>query len=175
MNKKLIRLEIIGFIAVSVVGTLLHFVYDWSGKLAIIGLIAPINESPWEHLKLLFFPFFAYTIFEVVKLKQNKFNVFFANYIAIILGMYVTLSFFYTYIGIIGKENSFLSILSFFIGVAVAFITSYALINNSVGVGMPNAIALAMFIITSILFFVFTFSPPFIPLFQDPQNLTYGI
>ena len=45
-----------GILFISLLGCILHSVYDLSGKLIIIGLIAPINESIWEHLKLAFFP-----------------------------------------------------------------------------------------------------------------------
>ena len=49
--------EIAEFIFIAIVGTLLHFVYDWSGQNPAVGIIAPVSESTWEHLKLLFFPF----------------------------------------------------------------------------------------------------------------------
>ena len=79
MNKKLFKLEIIGFIFVSIVGTLSHFLYDWLGKNVFAGVFCPVNESPWEHLKLLFFPFAIYTVYMYIKLKNIKFNVFFAQ------------------------------------------------------------------------------------------------
>ena len=47
---------ITGIIFVSIVGTLFHFVYEWSGNNILIGLFTPINESIWEHTKLIFFP-----------------------------------------------------------------------------------------------------------------------
>lgn len=39
------------FIFIAIVGTLLHFVYDWSGQNPAVGIIAPVSESTWEHLK----------------------------------------------------------------------------------------------------------------------------
>ena len=47
---------IAGFIFTAVFGTLSHFFYDWSNENVLIGLISPVNESTWEHMKLLFFP-----------------------------------------------------------------------------------------------------------------------
>ena len=43
--------------AVIVLGSLCHFLYDWSGGLSLAALFCPVNESVWEHLKLLYFPF----------------------------------------------------------------------------------------------------------------------
>ena len=57
-----------------ILGTIFHFTYEWSGKKVIIGLFSAVNESTWEHLKLLFFPmlittfigyFFFNTIIEI--------------------------------------------------------------------------------------------------------------
>ena len=42
--------EIAEFIFIAIVGTLLHFVYDWSGQNPAVGIIAPVSESTWEHL-----------------------------------------------------------------------------------------------------------------------------
>lgn len=175
MNRKLLKLEISGFIFTSLIGTLMHFVFNWTNQNLFAGLLCPVNESPWEHLKLLFFPIFFYSIYMSVKLSKDKFNVYFANYIGILLGFWSTLSYFYTLNGIIGADNEWVNISSYFVGLAVAFIISYFLINNSVGRGTPNYLAFAMMIVTAIVFFTFTFSPPIMPLFQDPKTLSYGI
>lgn len=175
VNKKLIKTEIIGFIAVCIVGTLLHFVYKWTGENKFFALFCPVGESPWEHLKLLYFPFLIFTIYERVILNKDKFNVFFANYVGISVGMLLTLNIYYTSLGITGKQISAVNIASFFIGVAAAFIISYIMINSSIGGSLANGICCALFIVDAIIFMLFTFEPPIIPLFQDPQTLQYGI
>lgn len=47
---------VIAFVAAALLGTVMHFVYGWFPH-PLVGLIAPVNESVWEHLKLLFWPF----------------------------------------------------------------------------------------------------------------------
>ena len=42
-------------VAACVLGTAAHFFYDWFPT-PLIGLFTPVNESIWEHLKLLFWP-----------------------------------------------------------------------------------------------------------------------
>ena len=37
--------------AIVIAGTLLHFVYGWSGRNLLVGLVSPVNESVWEHTK----------------------------------------------------------------------------------------------------------------------------
>ena len=52
-----LKTNLFRFIFISVLGVLLHFTYEWSGDNAVVGLFSAVNESTWEHLKLLFFPF----------------------------------------------------------------------------------------------------------------------
>ena len=48
----------IALIVAAVGGTALHFLYALLPN-AVTALIAPVNESVWEHLKLLYWPFLA--------------------------------------------------------------------------------------------------------------------
>lgn len=112
MSKTLLKLDIIGFVFVSVIGTLAHFVFEWSGNNTVVGLFCPINESPWEHLKLIFFPYLIWTVAQYFIMHKSK-NIFPAKFIGVFVGMGITLSFFYTYTGIIGKNIDLLNIASF--------------------------------------------------------------
>jgi hypothetical protein len=55
-NHRLLRLTVIGSISMVPAGSALHFVYGWSSQNALVGLFAPVNESIWEHAKLVFLP-----------------------------------------------------------------------------------------------------------------------
>ena len=48
----------IAFVLTAAAGTAMHFVYPLCPS-PLVGLFAPVNESVWEHLKLLFWPFLA--------------------------------------------------------------------------------------------------------------------
>ena len=66
MKRELRRWEIVGFIATGLFGTLLHFVYEWSGGNRVIAVFSAVNESTWEHMKLLFIPFLVFTVVEFI-------------------------------------------------------------------------------------------------------------
>ena len=53
---------LISFLVISIVGTLLHFVYEWSNHNNIISLFAAVNESTWEHIKIALTPYFLYSL-----------------------------------------------------------------------------------------------------------------
>lgn len=55
MGKRLNFWPLAGFLTVSALGTLAHFAYEWSGKQLLAGAFCAVNESTWEHMKLLFF------------------------------------------------------------------------------------------------------------------------
>ena len=175
LKKAFMKYEIAGFIFVSVLGTLSHFIYEWSGCNTAVGLFCPVNESVWEHLKLIFFPYFIWSVIEMNIMKGEK-GILPSKLIGVLTGMTFIVSFYYTYSGVIGKEIEFLSILSFFIGVAAAFLIDFLIIKSEcLNSFFWLCVAVAGFLIISGIFIAFTVAPPLIPLFKDPKNLSYGI
>lgn len=175
MNKKLFQYEIAGFIFVCILGTLTHFIFDWSTQNAFIGVFSPVNESVWEHLKMLFFPYLIWSIGEYFLLKKPE-NLFLSKLIGIIAGMLITVFIYYTYTGATGSESMIMDIFSFIVGVGAAFIISYAMMKNGRNKSKPTEIVSVMLLLAvAAVFIIFTFSPPMIPLFEDPKSFTYGI
>ena len=52
--------ELMGFALTSLFGTVLHFLYDLLGGAAWVAPFSGVNESTWEHMKLLFWPMLAF-------------------------------------------------------------------------------------------------------------------
>ncbi len=77
MNKKI--LYFIGIVFVFILGCLWHFFYPWSRQNFLVGLVAPVNESVPEHLKLLFFPFLIFSVFEYIKRGKKIKNFIFSK------------------------------------------------------------------------------------------------
>lgn len=175
MNKRLAKLEFFGFLFVGVLGVIMHFAYQWSNESKVIALLAPINESPWEHLKLLFFPYVIYGVYEAIRLTDEKFNVYFAKLIGILSAFFITLAIYYISLGATGKMFDAVNIASFFIGAAGGYIISYCIINKSIGKGLINGLSIAGLLVIALLFMFLTHFPIKIPLFLDPQSMTYGI
>lgn len=176
MQKSLFRYSLIGFIFVSILGSLSHFIYKWSGYNIVAAMFCPVNESVWEHLKLLFFPYLIWSIAGYRKLigeNPNTKGILLCKLIGAVTGMITIVTFFYTYTGMIGKSIEIVNILSFFIGTGTAFITDNLLIKQN-KLKYDN-LAIAGFISITAVFIIFTFAPPLIPLFKDPITSIYGI
>lgn len=174
MNKKLFKYEIIGFVFTGIVGSVAHFLYELSGYNTVVGLFCSVNESVWEHLKLLFFPYILYAAIEYFLLKKPK-GFFRAKLIGIISGMLATVAIYYIYNGAVGKSPDLLNILSFFLGVGVAYLVSYTVIKNEKEASAAgDIISILLIIAIGASFALFTFYPPFIPLFEDPRYAVFG-
>ena len=87
----------IGFIWSIVFGTMLHFLYGWTGENRVVGLYAAVSESTWEHLKLLFFPVLLYTVWEYIWLGHRWKGYVQVRAEGVLLGMLTITALFYTY------------------------------------------------------------------------------
>lgn len=175
MNKQQFKYETAGFISVSILGTINHFLFEIFNNSIIIGLFCPVNESIWEHEKLLFFPYILWSTIEYFLLKKPK-SFFPAKAAGIICAIAFNIAFYYTYTGVSGTHSMFFDILSFYLAAGLSFIISYMIMKNC---GNNNLIisnsAVLLIIMIAAVFFIFTFAPPLIPLFKDPLTSTYGI
>lgn len=170
MNK-ITKFETASFIFASIVGTLMHFVYEFSNGSPIVALIAPVNESVFEHLKLTFFPLLAFAVFEYFFIGKIHSGFFLIKAKAILLGVLSVIVLYYTYTGIIGKNYMIPDVLIFYISVLIStlyFVKKYKK-NES-----KNLAGILIFILVWIVFIVFTFKTPHINLFLDPRGF-YGI
>ena len=154
------------FIIIGMLGTFLHFTYDLSGENVIVGLFSPINESIWEHQKLLFFAVVFYSVFEYFISGKKIGNYLSATALGILAGILTIVTFFYTYTGIIGYNISFIDIALYYIGVLTYLIVKNIVIKNRFFESKTaNLAAMTFIIISTVLFFSFTFYPPKFPFF----------
>lgn len=175
MNNLLKRKEIIGVFVVFLLGFLMHFLYEWSDHSTFIGLFAPINESVWEHLKLVLWPTIIYSLYEYFSIKDHKTNFTTAKLASILIAIATILIIFYSYTSITGHSILFIDILSFLIGISLGQLFSYKIMTEKELPNWLNVLSLILIIALIAIFIVFTFSPPELPPFQDPTNGNYGI
>ncbi len=157
-----------------IIGSVFHFVYKWSNYNKLVGFIAPINESIFEHTKLLFFPLLLFWIILAFFIKDINLNSYFlAMLVSIIFSIITMISFYYTYKGVLGKHYLILDILDLLISLIIG-----QLIANHVYIyshNFPYIISIIILIIIFISYIYFTIKPLKIPFFYDNLSKTYGI
>ena len=163
--KKLYSSAITGFLFTIVAGTLLHFLYQWSGENRVIGLYSAVSESTWEHLKLLFFPSLLYTVWEYFWIGHRYAGYAFTRLCATLLGMLTIVSLFYTYTGIAGTNWLVADILVFILGSAVTSWYSWHFVPKCNRYGILGVL---LFAVVAVCFGVFTFYPPSFGMFLAP-------
>ena len=115
------RFCILGAVITVVLGVVSHFVYDWSGQNFLVGLFFPVNESTWEHMKLVYFPMLLVTLV-AGKLFQEKVPcIYDAMFLGTFAGLLAIPVLFYTYRGILGFNIDWLNILIYVISIIVAY------------------------------------------------------
>lgn len=164
----------IGFGITAVGGTLLHFLYEWTNGNIIAALFSGVNESTWEHMKLMFFPMFIFAMVQsrFFKEKQCFWSV---KLRGILTGIGLIPIFFYTYNGVIGKSPDWINISFFFIAAAVAYIYETKLFRSRDPKCVSSKLSFFVLCVVAVLFFVFTFYTPKLGIFKDPLTNTYGI
>ena len=172
-NTKIRNYQIASAIFVCILGTLLHFTYKFFGENNFVASFSAVNESVWEHLKLLFFPMLLTTIIGYFYIVKNAPNFLCSKTLGIITSMLFIIIFFYTYTGIIGKSILFIDIASFFVAVILGEYLSYKLMTSNLKCN--NVIAIIILTIILICFVVFTYFTPKIGLFKDSVTNEYGI
>lgn len=188
MKRSLPLWQLIGFFFTSLVGTLLHFLYDWTNQSLLVAPFSAVNESTWEHMKILFFPMFLFALVQSRAFEKRE-DFWCVKLAGIATGLTLIPVLFYTYNGALGKSPDWINITIFFVSAAVAYLVEARLFNGHplhCGVGTSNEqktslrcrapwLAFGLICMIALAFVHFTFFPPELPLFQDPLTGTYGL
>ena len=173
MRKNLFFWQFAGFVISTAIGTLLHFLYEWTDWLAL-SPISAVNESTWEHMKILFFPMLFFAI------AQSFFAKDYADFwqvkaVGITAGTIAIPALFYTYGGAFGAPPAWLNIVFFFLSAALAYTVEFYLFRGGQGCNKGRILAITFLCVIALLFVYYTFCPPALPLFLDPLTSTYGV
>ena len=166
--------ELFGFAVTSLGGTLLHFLYEWSGESVLAAPFSGVNESTWEHMKLLFWPMLIFAVVESFFFKEHE-GFWCIKARGIILGLSLIPILFYTYNGVIGESPDWVNILIFFVSAAATYIYEVRMLYRGIPTFLAPRLSVAILTLIAILFVIFTFSTPHLGIFKDPLTGRYGI
>ena len=176
MRKHLFYWELIGFGFVCLLGTAGHFLYDWTGENRTVGAFFAVNESTWEHMKLLYVPYFLYVLAECFSLAREMENFLSAKAAGALSGTISIPLIYYSLSGIFGKLPEWAGIAIFFLSAAIAFFVSHLVMKRDLLRGTAlQALGFLTLWALLILFVWYTYHPPVLPIFQDPTTGQYGI
>lgn len=169
------KIKIIGIFVIMPLSILCHFLYEWNSNF-IFSVLYPINESIWEHMKLMATPFLLYGIFEWIYYKKkniNYDNLLISLCISIIVGI---IAYLVPYL-IIDKfisHNMIMSISLLFLDYCFMEYLSFKIINTN-KIKYSNYIGIILLFLIYFMFYYLTYNPPHTYLFYDTKDKSYGI
>ncbi|MCX6087642.1 MAG: DUF6512 family protein [Caldiserica bacterium] len=174
-RRSALRWEISGFLFIVITGSMLHFMFEWTGRLEWVALFAAVNESTWEHLKLAFFPSFIFALIEYPFIRNKVKNFSVAKTLSFYVIPLLIIALFYLYLVIFRKDSLFWDIFIFVFSVGIGQIVSYKILVSKEFSKTVRSTFKVLFLVILIAFLFFTYLPPHNFLFKDPISGGYGI
>lgn len=163
--------EVAGLFFALIWGNLFHFVYNWSGQNGLVAAIAAVNESVWEHVKLLTLPWVLWSVVEAIALRRGRGGVLIARALGLVAGAAFIIAAYYTYVGVTGANVSIVNVIIFQTAVLLAFFVSWRVQDKGKLRGNFWAILGGVLLLGMVALAVYwTYFPPALPLFTDPQT-----
>lgn len=167
--------EITGVLFILGIGSLLHFVFAWSGNSPAVAPFGAVNESVWEHLKLAFWPAAVWALLERAPLKTRVNNFWLGKAAGILLMPLTIVALFYFYVFLLGENVAFLNIAIFVVAVLFGQYVSYRLLTGDERRPLLGILAPVLVLALAMLFVMFTFFPPEVGLFRDGITHAFGM
>lgn len=168
------KLKIIGTIIAFIICFPMHFIYSNFPNF-ITSIFFPVNESIWEHMKILFGSIMFVGIIQkiiIILKKENINNICFSNFVGALSSIPIFLLLFLPIYFIIG-ENMIITIIIMFISIIISQYISYLIINKP-DLKLENKTVIFV-IIVYIIFTILTYFPLKNDIFIDSTSNTSGI
>ena len=155
-----------GALFIAVVGTAWHFVYAWSGQIALIGWIAPVSESVWEHTKLVAVPSLMWNAIAASRLPHRE-RLAWASFVEACTGPVVMVLGFYAYTSVLHRGWFVMDIAVFALAIASGRFANHYTREGSRRVPgpLPSSLLIAALLAGYV---VLTIAPPDLPPFRLP-------
>ena len=169
------KTKISSAIIIFILCIIFHYIYSWFPN-KLFSIFFPVNESIWEHMKLIMSSILFNSFLEYFLLKKN--NIPFNNYITSVflsgtLGIIIFLIIYLPLYYLFG-ENFILNIIILFITICLCEIISYYILKSEKQYFI-DYISLLGLILVYIVFGILTYYPVINDLFYDKSKEKYGI
>jgi hypothetical protein len=148
--------EFLGTVFTIVAGVAMHFAYELSGENFIVGIFAARNESVFEQMKLLFWPFLFWSLIELIVWGRDDERFFRAKGKSLFWGVFIIPVAFYAYSGILGYHMLWADVFIFAAAAGTAFFLGWLVMQRRERRSLPAELFGGVLILALIAFFVIT-------------------
>ena len=168
------KIKIINVVFLFLLSFLWHFMYDWFSN-TIFALVFPVNESIWEHMKIIYYCLLMGSILEFVLCKKNniKINNFYIEaMVKSILGVIFYLIIFVPFYLWLGESMLISISLMLITYIFMEYIGYKILTGEEMNI---NILPVIIIVLGCIMFVILTFYPLHNFLFFYEVKFGYGI
>ena len=165
----------LGVVFVFFVGSAVHSLYHAIGEPLVLAWALPVNESPWEHLKMAYLPTIAWGVLGLATFDLDRERLPLAVGSAIVTMMALVLGIFYSYTVVLGTNVLLLDALTFLIAAIGGMWVALVVLDGAGAVRDPRLAGSILVVMVGLVFATFTFYPPHLPPFLDSLSGTYGV
>jgi hypothetical protein len=163
-------------VPLGLLGSVLHFLFDWTKHNRFVAFFSAVNESYWEHIKIAIWPVF---LLQIVLFSLGGYNVFSfvpAATIALYSIPVSMVGLVFLYKSVTKRNILWLDISIFFVCIAVAQ-SIFVLVLGQLAPTSGTVVMSSLFLLGLVVaFLLFTFRPPREPdVFLDPIKKDYGL
>ena len=169
------RIKIISIIGTFLLCFLTHSIYNIFPN-TLFSIFFSVNESIWEHMKMLFTTTLLFGIIEYILIKKYDIkvnNFLFSKFIEALISIPIYLVMFLPYYYRFGENLIIIFIMMFITFIITKFI-GYKIMNMN-KINHSNKIAIILIIISYVIFGYLTYNPIHNHLFLDTEEEKYGI
>lgn len=159
-----------------IVGSLLHFLYDWTGHNKVAAIFGAVNESYWEHIKIAVWPvaLLQFVLFSLGGYRQPSFVP--AATIALFSIPISMIGLIYLYKSVTKKNILWIDISVFAASIALAQVLFVQVLLQLAPDELTIALSALFLLGLMASFLLFTIRPPEEPdIFIDPLTSVYGL
>jgi hypothetical protein len=168
------RILTAAIVPIFLLGSILHFAYDWSGDWRPVALVGAVNESVWEHLKIAYWPALLSGLLEWRMLKRRYPGFWAARSLGLLVMPVVIAMVFYGYTALLGGHWLVADIGTFLLGIAAGQWACYGLLEWRPG-RVGRIVTGLLFAALLAAFACLTYWPLEIGLFREMSTGLYGI
>lgn len=163
-HKKNLKLTIAGVFVIFFLAALIHSAYEITG-LDFLKPFAPVNESVWEHMKMMFTAGMIWMFYELY-LGMNRYkNYYFARAMGIIVLVFLVPILYYGYTAFTDESILIVDILISLVASAIGQGVFYTILNSKKNYSQYSKISILALVLLFILFVLFTYNPPNLKIF----------
>ena len=175
MKKEVLLWEIGGFLFIGSIGAALHFTFELSNfSNMVVAFFSAVNESTWEHLKMVFWPGVIFALIEYSYIRDRVNNFLIAKTVSLFVMPLIIILGWYVYTPFTQRSIFPLDLLLFYLAIFFGQFLSYKLLTRTSLSQRFHTLSVAGLMLMLIAFSTFTFYPPKISLFENFDLLDTG-